>query len=48
MPTLPAIAGKFRDVMGDPAAPTLFASAMLVGGPVLLIPFRTAQRLSKA
>jgi predicted MFS family arabinose efflux permease len=48
MATLPALAGKFRDLTGDPAAPILAASAMMATGVVLLILFRTAQRLLKS
>ncbi len=48
MATLPALAGKFRDLTGDPAAPILVASAMMGTGVVLLILFRTAQRLIKS
>jgi len=48
MATLPALAGKFRDLTGDPAAPILVASAMMATGVVLLILFRTAQRLLKS
>jgi hypothetical protein len=45
MAALPALAGKFRDLTGDAAAPILVASAMMASGLVLLILFRTAQRL---
>jgi predicted MFS family arabinose efflux permease len=45
MATLPALAGKFRDLTGDAAAPILVASAMMASGLVLLVLFRTAQRL---
>jgi predicted MFS family arabinose efflux permease len=48
MAILPALAGKFRDVTGDAAAPILFASAMMGSGVVLLLVFRTAQRLLKS
>ena len=48
MAILPALAGKFRDVTGDPAAPILFASAMMASGLVLLLVFRTSQRLVKS
>ena len=48
MAILPALAGKFRDVTGDAAAPILFASAMMASGLVLLLLFRTAQRLLKS
>jgi predicted MFS family arabinose efflux permease len=48
MAILPALAGKFRDVTGDAAAPILFASAMMAFGLVLLIVFRTSQRLIKS
>jgi predicted MFS family arabinose efflux permease len=47
MATLPALAGKFRDLTGDVAAPILVASAMMACGVVLLILFRTSQRLFK-
>jgi predicted MFS family arabinose efflux permease len=47
MASLPALAGKFRDVTGEPAAPIVFASAMMASGVVLLLAFRTAQRLLK-
>ncbi len=46
MATLPALAGRFRDVTGDAAAPTLFASAMMGSGLILLILFRISQRLT--
>lgn len=48
MAILPALAGKFRDVTGDAAAPILFASAMMASGVVLLLVFRTAQRLMRS
>ncbi len=48
MAILPALAGKFRDVTGDAAAPILFASAMMASGLVLLLVFRTSQRLIKS
>jgi MFS family permease len=48
MALLPALAGKLRDVTGDAAAPTLFASAMMGSGLVLLILFRAMQRLLKS
>ena len=47
MAVLPAVAGKFRDMSGDPAAPTLFASAMMASALVALIWFRVIQDLMK-
>ena len=48
MALLLPLAGKLRDVTGDAAAPTLFASAMMGSGVVLLILFRVSQRLLKS
>ena len=48
MATLPALAGKFRDLTGDAGAPTMLASAMMASGLVLLMLFRAAQRLLKS
>jgi hypothetical protein len=47
MAILPAVAGKFRDFSGSPAAPMLFAAAMMALGLAGQIAFRAAQRLMK-
>lgn len=44
MAALPAVAGAARAAAGTPAAPSLFAAALIVSGVAALVAFRLAQR----
>ena len=44
MAVVPVIAGEVRDVAGDPAAPILFAAAMILCSLFLLFTFRALER----